>query len=58
MSNGKNICFSLSVDGMLVKEALVVLPNLSLLMAMIMEEPILHVRGWVNSQIVIIVSRY
>ena len=57
-SNGKNIFFSLSVDGMLGKEALVVLPNLSLLMAPKMEETILHVRGLVNSQIVITVSKY
>ena len=55
---GKNICFSLSIDGMLGKEALVVLQNLSILMSAKLEERILHVRGWVNSQIVIVVLRY
>ena len=54
----KSICFSLSIDGMLGKEALVALPNLSLLVEVKMEEPILHVRGCVNSQILIAVSKY
>ena len=57
-SNKINICFSLSNYGKLGKEALVALPNLSLLMSAKMEEPILHVRGWFNSQIVNVVSRY
>ena len=58
MSNGKKYMFSLSVDGMLGKEALVALPNLSLLVEVKMEKPIMHVRGSVNSQIVIAVSKY
>ena len=35
-------------DGMLGKEALVILTNLSLLMAEKLKEPISHVHGWVN----------
>ena len=42
---------------MIGKEALVVLQNLSRLMAEKMEEPISYVRGWINSQIVITVAR-
>ena len=40
--------FNLSVGGMLGKEPLVVLANLSKLMALKMDEPILPVRGWIN----------
>ena len=40
--------FFLSADGMLVKDALVILSNLSQLMSEKLEEPISHVRGWVN----------
>ena len=58
MSNGKIYMFSLSVDGMLGKEALVALTNLSLLVEVKMEKPIMHVQGSVNSQIVIAVSKY
>ena len=39
--------FVLSVDGMLGNQALVVLVNLSQLMADKMDEPILHVHGWI-----------
>ena len=42
---------------MLEKEALIVLTNLSQLMAAKIEEPILHVRGWVNGRIAIKVGR-
>ena len=40
--------FSLSVDGMLGKEALVVLTSVRQLMEKKIEEPIMHVRGWVT----------
>ena len=43
---------------MLVKEALVVLTNLSQLMAEKPEEPISHVRGWVNIWISITAVRF
>ena len=43
---------------MLGKEALVVLSNLSRLMAEKLEEPTSHVRGWVNGLIAIAVARY
>ena len=49
--------FVLSVDGVMGKEALVVLALLSQLMATKMDEPILHVTGWVNGRIVIKFSR-
>ena len=42
---------------MLGREALVVLVNLSRLMAANMDEPIFHVRDWINSWIAIAVSR-
>ena len=42
---------------MLGKEALVILSNLSRLMAEKLEEPISHVRGWVNGRIAIAVTR-
>ena len=42
---------------MLGKETLVVLANMSRLMAAKMDEPISHVRGWVNGPIVIVVAR-
>ena len=45
--------FVLSVDCILGKEDLAVLANLSQLMAEKMDEPIFHVRGWINSQTVI-----
>ena len=48
--------FVLSVDGMLGMEALVVISQLSPVMAEKMEEPILQVRGWVNGKIVIAVA--
>ena len=49
--------FFLSVDGMLGKKVLVVLTNLSHLMAAKMEEPILQVRFWVNFRITTAVAR-
>ena len=49
--------FVLSVDGMMGKDALVVLSTLSLLMATKLDEHISHVTGWVNSRIKIAVSR-
>ena len=42
---------------MMGKEALVVLVTLSRVMAAKMDEPILHVTGWVNGQITIAVAR-
>ena len=47
--------FVLSADGMLGREALVVLANLSQLIADRMDEPILHVQVWINSQFTIMV---
>ena len=49
--------FALSVDGMLGREALVVLANLSRLIAVKMNEPLSHVRGWINGRIAIAVAR-
>ena len=49
--------FVLSVDGMLGREALAVLANLSRLMAAKMDEPISHVLGWINGRIIIAVVR-
>ena len=49
--------FVLSVDRMLRREALVVLSQLIQLMAEKIAEPLLQVRGWVNSQIEIAVAR-
>ena len=49
--------FSLSVDGMLRKEALLIILNLSRIMAEKAEEHISHVRGWVNGRIVIAIAR-
>ena len=45
--------FVLSIDG----EVLVVLENLSYLLSAKMDEPILHVRGWINVQVAIAVAR-
>ena len=49
--------FVISVNGMLGREALVVLANLSRLMATKIDEPILYVQSWVNRRIVIAVTR-
>ena len=49
--------FVLSVGGMLAKEALVVLTSFSQIMAAKVEEPILHVCGWINGQITITFAR-
>ena len=42
---------------MIVKEELIVLASLSRAMDAQMDEPILHVTGWVNGRIVIAVAR-
>ena len=52
-SNGKISLFVIYVVGMIGKEALFVIANLSQIVAAKMEEPILHMRGWVNSWITI-----
>ena len=58
MINGKKISpFFLLVDGMMGKEAQVVLANLSQLMAVKTDEPISNVKGWVNGCIAIMVIR-
>ena len=57
-SKGKNSVFVLSVDGMLGKEDLVVLANLSWIMAVKMEAPTLHMRVWINIRISISVARF
>ena len=49
--------FVLSVGGMIGREALIVLTNLIQLMAEKMNEPILHVQGWIKSRIAITVAR-
>ena len=49
--------FFLSVDGMLRREARVVIENLSRVMAAKMDEPILQVRGQINVWIAIAVAR-
>ena len=56
MSNIIFSMFVLSVYGMLGKEALIVLTNLSRLMASKMEKPILHVTDWINGRIEIAVA--
>ena len=48
--NGKFSLFVISIDGMIGREALAVLAKLSRTMAEKMDEPILHVRGWINGQ--------
>ena len=50
-SNRKKCRFVLIVYSMLGKEALVVLANMSQIMAEKMEEQISHVQGWANSRI-------
>ena len=47
----------LSGNSILIKEALVVLADLSRLMAAKMEELILHVHGWINGHIAVAVVR-
>ena len=48
--------FIISVDGVFVKEAQVTLNQLSQLMAKKVEEPVYHLRGWINRQIAISVT--
>ena len=56
--NNKNISpFSLSLDGMLRNQPLVVLTILSQLMVTKTEEPLSHIRRWVNGRIAIEVVR-
>ena len=57
ISNGFFYRFVLSVNGVLGKEALVVLANLIRLVGAKMDEPILHVQCWINGWISIIVSK-
>ena len=53
-----NIFLSLfSVNEMMVKWSQVILATLSRLIAAKMEEPILHVEGWINGRIAIAVAR-
>ena len=49
--------FFLSIYGMLGREALVVLANLSRLMAAKIDEPIFHMQGWISGRIAITVAR-
>ena len=49
--------FVLSIYGVLGKDSQFVLANLSSLMAAKMEEPIFHIKGWVNNHIAIEVAR-
>ena len=49
--------FVISVYGMLGREALVILANLSRRMAAKMDEPIFHMQGWINRLITITVAR-
>ena len=49
--------FAVSVDGMIRNEALVILTNLSRIMAEKIEEPIFHVCGWINGRIAIVFKR-
>ena len=56
-SNGIFFPFILSVDGMIGREDLVIVANLSGLMAEKNYQPILHVRGWINGLIAIVVAR-
>ena len=57
MGNGNTFYFFISVDGIIVKEALIVLTNLSQLMAVKIEEPISHICVWVKGRIPIAVAR-
>ena len=54
---GKKLPFVLSVDGILGREALVVLSQLVQAMVEKRDEPLLRVRRWVNGRITIAVSR-
>ena len=49
--------FVISVHGVLGKEALFVITNLSQLVVEKMDEPISQVRGWINDQIAIAIAR-
>ena len=56
-TNGKFSPFVLSIDGILGREALVVIAQLSRTMTEKREKPILHLRGWINGKIRITVAR-
>ena len=56
ISNTNTFLFVLSVNDMLGNEVMFVLKNLSGIMAAKMDEPISHVRGWINIQIAILVT--
>ena len=56
--NGFFSPFVLSVDGMLGREALVVLTQFSHTMAAKMDEPVLHVQGQISGQIETVFARY
>ena len=49
--------FVLYVDGILGREDLVILTNFSRLLTEKMDDPILHLQGWINGHIKIKVSR-
>ena len=49
--------FVLSVDGMMVNEYQVIFTTLSRLVAIKMDEPIFHIKGWLNVRTVIAVAR-
>ena len=49
--------FVLYVGDMIGRETLVIIPNLSRLMAAKMDEFIFHVRGWINGRISIVVAK-
>ena len=55
--NGKKSPFIIFVNGMLGREALVILTQLSRIMAAKVDKSILHVWGWINGQISIAVAR-
>ena len=57
MINGNIFPFLLSVDGILGKDALVVLVNLIQLIATKLEEPLSQVHGFINGHIAIVVAR-
>ena len=56
-TKGDFFLFVLSVYSIMGKEALVVLATLSRVTDAKMDEPIIHVTGWVNSHIVIAAAR-
>ena len=57
-SNGYIFPFFISVDGMVGKEALVIINGLSRIVAEKMDDPISHICGWINGRIAISVARF